>query len=138
MVSPDEPRALGFAGAPGTTVSVHLDETNGWISVSGELEVETAPVFAGVIEGHLHHDRVDLCLDLSEVTFFDLAGFGALCAAQQQVEAAGGRLRVVRAGALLRTVGELFGHGDLFESAPVPRRPSRPVGRGEAAGPSGR
>jgi anti-anti-sigma factor len=112
------------AGVPDTAFVVTVDDVDGCLAVAGELDHETAPAFAGVVAGQVARCRVDLRVDLSELTFFDLDGVDALLDAQRRLEACGGGLRVVRAGRLLRVVAAVLGHESLFGPAPVAPAPS--------------
>lgn len=102
---------------PDVAFAVALDAERCCVRLSGELDEDTAAVFSGVIDCQLDHDRLDLTVDLVDLTFFDLRGFAALCAARSRLAERGGRLRVVNGNGLFRTVARWWGADDLLGDA---------------------
>lgn len=121
MASPHEaPARRGAAPAPTTFV----------LPVSGELDLAAAPVLrerllAAITDGHR-----DVVLDLSGVTFVDSSGLSVIITAYKRVQAEGGRLRVVGASGLVRSVLDVTGLGRILgsdDSEPTP--PGREAAR---------
>ncbi|WP_298440220.1 STAS domain-containing protein [uncultured Ferrimonas sp.] len=67
------------------------------------LDAASAPKFKSAIESELTKDEKRIVLDLSEVTFMDSSGLGAVVAVLKQLN--GGEIRVV---GLQKAVKELF------------------------------
>ena len=70
---------------------------------SSRLDAASAPTFKTAMETELTHDDKRIILDLSEVTFMDSSGLGAVVAVLKQLN--GGEIRVV---GLQKAVKELF------------------------------
>ena len=109
QTSPD-----GGTGAPVLEFSVQADTTTSTIGLRGELDADTAPVLAQAVDRELARQHVDVLVDLSDLVFFDLAGVDALAAAQQRLQHAGGRLRVVNYGDVFASVVEVCGAQSLL------------------------
>ncbi|TVL94076.1 STAS domain-containing protein [Streptomyces sp. SAJ15] len=78
------------------------------VEISGELDILAASGLAPRMDALTGAERLDLILDLRQVTFMDCAGVSVLCRARNRVLAGGGRLRLVigdsRVRDLLRVV----------------------------------
>jgi anti-anti-sigma factor len=98
--------------------SVDIDGTGSRVLLRGELDDETAPLLTYVVSSQVAHGRADLLLDLAGLTFFDLRGFAAVCDVHAAVEEVGGRLRVVNADDLFRTVAVWWGVPELVDAPP--------------------
>lgn len=85
------------------------------MALTGELDLGTSPLVSRASEELLDQPRpLDVCLDISEVTFCDCAGFNVLLQLNGRVAAAGGSMRlrgsspaVARLLALMKGVGVL-------------------------------
>jgi anti-anti-sigma factor len=78
------------------------------IAVAGEVDVVTADRFCRLVEG-THVDAPVVVLDLSQVTFIDLAGARAVAAVGRVVAARGARLEVAGASRLFRRMWRICG-----------------------------
>jgi anti-sigma B factor antagonist len=65
------------------------------LSVSGDIDISTAPQLLGALAALDGQARAALILDLSAVAFLDSSALGALVGAQKEIAAEGGRLTVV-------------------------------------------
>jgi anti-anti-sigma factor len=88
------------------------DEQGGRIAVAGEVDVVAADRFRRLLEG-THVDAPVLVVDLSQVTFIDLAGARAVAAVGRAVAARGGRLELVGASRLFRRMWRIIGFADV-------------------------
>ncbi|WP_406195195.1 STAS domain-containing protein [Kitasatospora sp. NBC_01560] len=61
------------------------------VTVSGDLDLDTAPALCGALTTALNSHR-EVVLDLSGVEFMDCAGLGALVQAHNQADRVGARL----------------------------------------------
>ncbi|MEU9079558.1 STAS domain-containing protein [Kitasatospora sp. NPDC004745] len=61
------------------------------VRAGGEIDLDTAPSLRRALAAALESHR-EVVLDLSEVTFMDCAGLGALVRARNQADRCGGRL----------------------------------------------
>jgi anti-anti-sigma regulatory factor len=103
------PSPSGTAGAvPELTVSP-LSERSG-LRVAGEVGLATQAVWESALEQAVREDEDVYYLELSSVTFVDVAGAGALAAAAQQL-GDGRRLVLDRPPDTLQRVLELFWPG---------------------------
>src|SRR6266576_2168014 len=76
------------------------------IAFRGELELSTAPRAGDQLHALLEAGARDVLVDLTETTFLDCAGVGALVEASRAAHARGGRLYVQRAQGQARQVIE--------------------------------
>ncbi len=65
------------------------------LAVSGELDIATAPQFRTAFGGLLGTGCRHIVIDLSETTFLDSSGLGALVWAAHRMRGAGGEFSVV-------------------------------------------
>jgi anti-sigma B factor antagonist len=65
------------------------------LSVSGEIDISTAPRLLEALADLDGSARETLVLDLTAVSFLDSSALGALVGTQKEIAAAGGRLTVV-------------------------------------------
>lgn len=65
------------------------------VSVSGEVDIATAPAVGAELADVLAEGRVRAVVDLSAVTFLDSSGLAVLVGAHNQFKAAGGQVRLV-------------------------------------------
>ncbi|MFD9124725.1 STAS domain-containing protein [Kitasatospora sp. NPDC059571] len=78
------------------------------VRANGEIDLDTAPALLRALAAALESHR-EVVIDLSEVTFMDCAGLGALVRARNQADRCGARLVLRGAGCcivrLLRLTG---------------------------------
>jgi len=88
------------------------------VSISGDLDLETAPALRDAVQ-HLHNrGRVDLVIDLADATFIDSVGLSVLVTAQRRLTRAGGGL-TVRVPAALRAVFDMSGLVEVLDVTSV-------------------
>ncbi|MBE3582974.1 MAG: anti-sigma factor antagonist [Limnochordaceae bacterium] len=99
-------------------------------AISGELDLQTAPLLRTQIEGawSQHPEARQLILDLSGVTFVDSSGLGAVLGRYRQCVLRGGRMALVGLQPNVRRLFELSGvlrimeaYNSLDEALPLPR-----------------
>ncbi|MFF0388295.1 STAS domain-containing protein [Kitasatospora sp. NPDC004615] len=78
------------------------------VRVDGEIDLDTAPALRRALAAALEAHR-EVVLDLSEVTFMDCAGLGALVRARNQADRSGRRLILRGAGRCVVRLLELTG-----------------------------
>lgn len=110
--------------APGATVSLHRDGAAGRLSVSGELDIASAPGLFDAI-GHVGAGCRAVTIDLRAVAFIDVAGLRALLALCERLR--GARLTVLPGAACARLL-ELTGTAALVPPA-LPDPPRAPLAR---------
>src|SRR5262245_42059440 len=71
------------------------------LKLSGELDLDTAPILYSRLEEIVGHGRWRIVVDASELGFCDSTGLSALLAAHQACESAGGYLRLAAPDDLL-------------------------------------
>ena len=81
------------------------------ISIDGELDLETAPIFKETIEKKLNQYEAvrHLILDLEKVSFIDSSGLGAILGRFKRLSQHGGRLSAIRVSQPILRVLELSG-----------------------------
>ncbi|NEE09094.1 STAS domain-containing protein [Streptomyces sp. SID7499] len=77
--------------------------------LSGEMDVEMAPLLRAAVAELVAQGRVHLVWDLAAVTFMDSACLGTLVYAMRSTEARQGRMRLAGAGTQVRRLLELTG-----------------------------
>ena len=82
------------AGAHPSTMDVTVRNSSycGLLTVSGELDIETAPQLTKVLDWLCQQPHHQVTVDLRQVTFIDSSGLGALIRAQHALAAESGRL----------------------------------------------
>ncbi|WP_431676199.1 STAS domain-containing protein [Kitasatospora sp. KL5] len=96
------------------------DTTPAIVAARGDIDLATAPRLRRVLARALKTHR-DVVLDLSEVTFIDCAGLGALVEARNLAGRRGGRLVLRGAGPCVVRLIRLTGLGGYLA---VERRPA--------------
>jgi len=86
---------MSFAEPRFLTVERDVDDRTTIVAVDGEIHVSTAPEFSGVLATTIESGRVQLVLDLTDVSFIDSTGLSVLLNALRSVTRAGGRMAVV-------------------------------------------
>ena len=81
------------------------------VSIDGELDLETAPIFKEIIEKKLNqYEPINhLILDLQKVSFIDSSGLGAILGRYKRLSQQGGRLSAIRVSRQILRVLELSG-----------------------------
>jgi anti-anti-sigma factor len=79
------------------------------VSVTGDLDLWNAPALEQRLGRWLESGRTWLVVDLSQASFLDSSGLGALTASMRRVERKGGRLIVVNTRRQMQRVFELTG-----------------------------
>jgi anti-anti-sigma factor len=93
-----------FAWQPPDTFAVQVDPPSGRITVSGELDEDTAPsLLEAAFLAHFVRET-DITVDVSQLSFVGAAGLNALVELYQAQRRAGRTLRVVGAGPHLHRV----------------------------------
>lgn len=85
------------------------------LSISGDVDVVTAPQVRGEIVRLLGDGTGRLVLDMTRVPFLDSFGLGVLVGALKRSRAAGGSLGVVVTEPRVRSVFEVTGLDDVFD-----------------------
>ena len=95
--------------------------------VTGELDVATAPVLEGAVDGALDGQDGELCLDFSGLRFMDSTGARAVVHAHDKAVSLGTRLVIFSPAPVVRRVLEVMGLDrvmDIKDGAPPPRKPA--------------
>ncbi len=81
------------------------------VSIDGELDLETAPLFKETIEKKLNqYESVrHLILDLEKVNFIDSSGLGAILGRYKRLSGQGGKISVIKVSQQIKRVLELSG-----------------------------
>jgi len=74
------------------------------VQLSGELDTYTVPEIRDAFDALSLGPGAVVVVDLSDVTFLDSSGLGAIFALHHRLAAVGGRLRLVCSGVTLRLV----------------------------------
>jgi anti-sigma B factor antagonist len=88
------------------------------VTVSGEVDVATAPAVRDCLNQVIDRDRGLVVADLSGVTFIDSTGLGVLIGAHRRCADSGRPLRVVVVEPRIRKVFEITGLTELFPIHP--------------------
>lgn len=86
------------------------------VEVSGTVDAVTAPRFAEALQDEVAAGRTQVVVDLADVAYISSAGLRAVLAALKAARAAGGDLRLARAGAPVAQVFDLAGFGSILRS----------------------
>ncbi|MFE9406374.1 STAS domain-containing protein [Streptomyces sp. NPDC006530] len=84
------------------------------VTLSGELDLDTAPLVRNAVADCLAERPTTLCFDLTDVSFCDCAGLGALLTARLTILGDGVDLVVEGVGSQLRRLLSLIGAEDFF------------------------
>ena len=88
------------------------------VSVSGEVDVATAPAVRDCLDQVIDRDRGPVIVDLAGVTFIDSTGLGVLIGARQRCAEDDRDLRVVVGEPRILKVFEITGLNELFAIHP--------------------
>ena len=96
-------------------------EQDGWaiLTVSGEIDIATAPSLRERLHGLLADDKHQLVVDLDDVGFLDSTALGVLVGVLKRARSEGGEVRIVCTQPRVRKVFEitrLDSAFDLFDS----------------------
>jgi anti-sigma B factor antagonist len=98
-----------------------VSEQDGWavLTVSGEIDIATAPSLRERLHSMLADDSQRLVVDLDDVGFLDSTALGVLVGALKRARTEGGEVRIVSTQPRVRKVFEitrLDSAFDLFDS----------------------
>lgn len=92
------------------------------VSVSGEIDVSTAPSLRDRLQGQLASGNVTLVVDLLHVTFLDSTALGVLVGVLKRCREAGGSLRLVISESRIVKVFDITGLTEVFSIYPTVER----------------
>jgi anti-sigma B factor antagonist len=97
-------------------IDLHISEHGGIpvLSVRGEIDVASSPPFQASLSGLLQAESGTVIVDLSEVSFIDSTGLGALIEAEKRCGVAGKNLRLVVTAPHIRRLLELTGLDEIL------------------------
>jgi len=84
------------------------------LDVGGEIDVATSPRLKELLTGLIEGGSALVIVNLTEVTFIDSTGLGALAAAVRDARAVGGDLRLVVTSPQIIKLLELTGLDEVF------------------------
>ncbi|MFI1168265.1 STAS domain-containing protein [Streptomyces sp. NPDC020801] len=117
---------------PQLTVYRHDRRKRALITLTGEIDLENAPLVCASLERCLRDGIRTVDVDLTPVTFCDCSGLNAFLHASQQTTVAGGTLRLHHPPAMLARMLDLTGCGFLLLGLPFGQLPP-PLGDTPAA-----
>ncbi|GAA1828099.1 STAS domain-containing protein [Luedemannella flava] len=98
------------------TIGVDERDNLAVVAVNGELDLATAPDLAAAIDGQVEQGRVNVVLDLADLSFCDSAGLRVFVRYRRQLDEAGGRFLVAAPSPMVRRVLEISGLAEMFGS----------------------
>ena len=104
-------------------VVVSPSEHHVCISIEGELDVASAPLFDDILHAAMESGVGDVVVDMSRTAFCNSAGLAVLRAAQRQLHLAGRQLCIVHPSRPVRRLLDLSGTRSLAGSHPPPTPP---------------
>ena len=93
--------------------------------VTGELDVATAPILEGAVDGAIDGQGDAFSIDLSGLVFIDSSGARAIVHAQEKAASLGSRLVLLSPTPAVRRVLELMGLDQIVDIKDGDRRPRR-------------
>jgi anti-sigma B factor antagonist len=84
------------------------------LSVTGEIDLYTAPTLQSELMSALSAGHVNLVVDMSAVTFCDSTGINVLLAGHRHARERGGELQLARPGSATRRVLQVTGLESVF------------------------
>jgi anti-sigma B factor antagonist len=120
-------------------VEISSDAQGSQITLSGELDLVSAPHLQQVLDQLCRQRPREIVLDLSGLKFLGAAGLSVFLRANAQLRADGGRLTLTRAGRLVRrmlAITELDTVLTIREEAVRDLHSSSPNGLGELSSPA--
>jgi anti-anti-sigma factor len=106
------------------TTNLYRHGSRRTLFVAGELDVATAPLLQGAVDGALDGHGGEFWLDLSDLTFMDSTGARAIAHAHDRAASLGGRLVVLSPTPAVCRVLNLMGLDqvmDIRDGASPPR-----------------
>jgi anti-sigma B factor antagonist len=90
------------------------------VALSGELDVATAPVLLEYLTEFVSQNRIDITVDISDVSFMEYTGLSVFLMAQRRLELLGGSLMVRHPRESVRQLFQLTGLAALLQDADAP------------------
>ena len=103
------------------------------VSVTGDLDLWNAPTLEQRLSRCLESGQCWVVVDLSQASFLDSSGLGALTASMRRVERKGGRLVVVNSSGQMQRVFELTGLMRVLNVVPTRDRAMEVIDEARAA-----
>ncbi|MFQ3548828.1 MAG: STAS domain-containing protein [Armatimonadota bacterium] len=91
------------------------DESTSVISVSGELDIYTAPDFKAKLQEVLSEDKKNLIIDYTSLNYLDSTALGILVGVLKRTREAGKELALVCPSPRVKRLFQLTGLDDVFE-----------------------
>ena len=112
------------AGGQGVAIDFEIadrkvDDDTHVVSVSGEIDLFTAPEFKQRMSAPIDAGRSNLVVDLSETTFIDSSSLGVLIGAHRRLKLRGGSLVVVCDNEAITKTFKITGLDGVFTIAPT-------------------
>lgn len=85
------------------------------ISISGDLDAQTAPELEKEIENLVGKDKVKIITDFTELTYISSAGLGVFMSQIENIRNKGGDLKLTQMSEKVYLVFELLGFPMLFD-----------------------
>ena len=95
-----------------------VDDDTHIVSVSGEIDLFTAPEFKQRMSAPIDAGRSNLVVDLSQTTFIDSSSLGVLIGAHRRLKLRGGSLVVVCENEAIAKTFKITGLDGVFTIAP--------------------
>ncbi|MCX2927662.1 STAS domain-containing protein [Streptomyces sp. NEAU-W12] len=108
---------------PRLTVHRHDRGARALITLSGEIDLDSAPLVRTSLEGCLRDGIRTIDVDLTSVTFCDCSGLSAFLHAARQTTVAGGTLQLRHPPTTLARIIDLAGCGFLLLGLPLGHPP---------------
>jgi anti-sigma B factor antagonist len=96
-----------------------VDDDTHVVSVTGEIDLFTAPEFKQRMSSPIDEGRSHLVVDLSATTFIDSSSLGVLIGAHRRLKLRGGSLVVVCANEAISKTFKITGLDGVFTLAPT-------------------
>jgi anti-sigma B factor antagonist len=95
-----------------------VDDDTHVVSVTGEIDLFTAPEFKQRMSAPIDEGRSNLIVDLSRTTFIDSSSLGVLIGAHRRLKLRGGSLVVVCSDEAIAKTFKITGLDGVFTLAP--------------------
>lgn len=92
-----------------------VDDSTHLVSVSGEIDIFTAPEFKGLIAGAIESERDTVIVDLAGATFIDSSSLGILISAHRRLTQRQGRLIIACDVPAVRSTFKITGLDSVLE-----------------------
>jgi anti-anti-sigma factor len=100
---------------PGPLLSVHRLDGYTIVTISGEIDIVSAPMLRERLLGLLRPHTSRIVIDLSGVTFYDASGLAVLVGASRRADQLGGVLRLAAPAPMTARVLRVTGLDSRFE-----------------------